>query len=228
MEDSDQLSTGLIELEFISRREGFNLNMKKNFYCRWLKISLTIKMILETRWKFPGGPVVRTQCFHCWGSDLIPGWGTKLLQATAHSQKKKQRDYDLLLVSRPRLSWAERGMLLDQSQSPVLPLSPHPQPPVIPTITLLHCSESATSPSPEHLPAAPPPAQLPEGPGHWAHKSPFDWFHNKPQCSTLPSNPTQQPTYDLSPSWATPKSAPRNAEKKCNLWMSRLGGILEI
>ena len=47
-------------------------------------------MILETRWKFAGGPVVRTQCFHCWDSDLIPGWGTRLLQATAHSQKEKQ------------------------------------------------------------------------------------------------------------------------------------------
>ena len=100
------------------------------------------------------------------GMGSIPGRGTKIPYTLCHSQKKKQRDYDLLLVSRPRLSWAERGMLLDQSQSPVLPLSPHPQPPVIPTITLLHCSESATSPSPEHLPAAPPPAQLPEGPGH--------------------------------------------------------------
>ena len=37
----------------------------------------------------PGSPVVRTQCFHCWGPGLIPGQGTKILQATWHSQKKK-------------------------------------------------------------------------------------------------------------------------------------------
>ena len=29
-------------------------------------------------WDLPDGPVVRTQCFHCWGSHSIPGWGTKI------------------------------------------------------------------------------------------------------------------------------------------------------
>ena len=29
---------------------------------------------------FPGCPVVRTQHFHCWGTGLIPGQGTKILQ----------------------------------------------------------------------------------------------------------------------------------------------------
>ena len=48
----------------------------------------------------------------------IHGWGTKIPYTLCHSQKKRERDYDLLLVSQPRLSWAERGMLLDQSQSP--------------------------------------------------------------------------------------------------------------
>ena len=32
--------------------------------------------------EFPGGPVVRTQSFHCHGLDLIPCWGTEILQAT--------------------------------------------------------------------------------------------------------------------------------------------------
>ena len=31
--------------------------------------------------EFPGGPVVRTLRFHCWGPGSIPGWGTKILQA---------------------------------------------------------------------------------------------------------------------------------------------------
>ena len=41
-------------------------------------------------WEFPGYPVVRIQCFHCWGLDSIPGWGTKILQAVWNSQKKKK------------------------------------------------------------------------------------------------------------------------------------------
>ena len=34
--------------------------------------------------KFPGGPVVRIQHFHCHGLDLIPGQGTKILRAMWH------------------------------------------------------------------------------------------------------------------------------------------------
>ena len=37
--------------------------------------------------EFPGGPVVRTLHFQCWGSGSIPGQGTKIPQATL--QKKK-------------------------------------------------------------------------------------------------------------------------------------------
>ena len=33
-------------------------------------------------WEFPGGPVVRTQCFHYCGLGSIPGQGTKIPQAT--------------------------------------------------------------------------------------------------------------------------------------------------
>ena len=28
--------------------------------------------------EFPGGPVVRTQCVHCYGMGSIPGQGTKI------------------------------------------------------------------------------------------------------------------------------------------------------
>ena len=31
--------------------------------------------------EFPGGPVVRILCFHCWGPGSISGKGTKILQA---------------------------------------------------------------------------------------------------------------------------------------------------
>ena len=40
--------------------------------------------------EFPGGPVVRTLCFHCWGPGSILGWGTKTLQAVQWGQKKKK------------------------------------------------------------------------------------------------------------------------------------------
>ena len=40
----------------------------------------------------PGGPVVRTWHFHCSGPGSIPGWGTKILQATWWSQKKKNNN----------------------------------------------------------------------------------------------------------------------------------------
>ena len=32
-------------------------------------------------WEFPGGPVVRTQCFHCGDPGSIPGQGTKIPHA---------------------------------------------------------------------------------------------------------------------------------------------------
>ena len=42
-------------------------------------------------WDFPGGPVVRTQHFHCWSLGSIPAQGTKILQAMWRSQKKKNQ-----------------------------------------------------------------------------------------------------------------------------------------
>ena len=43
----------------------------------------------ELLWRaFPGGPVVRVQCFHC-SMTLIPSQGTKTLHATQHGEKKE-------------------------------------------------------------------------------------------------------------------------------------------
>ena len=39
--------------------------------------------------ELPGGPVVRTQRFHCRGSGLIPGQGTKIPTSNVVQQKKK-------------------------------------------------------------------------------------------------------------------------------------------
>ena len=42
---------------------------------------------IKSLWEFPGGPVVKTQCFRCSGLGLIPGEGMKILQATQRGQK---------------------------------------------------------------------------------------------------------------------------------------------
>ena len=36
--------------------------------------------------EFPGGPIVRTQCFQCGGPGLTSGWETKILQAVQHPE----------------------------------------------------------------------------------------------------------------------------------------------
>ena len=41
--------------------------------------------------EFPGGPVVRTLCFHCWGPGSIPGQGTKIPQNVQRNQKRKKK-----------------------------------------------------------------------------------------------------------------------------------------
>ena len=52
--------------------------------------------------EFPGGPVVRTQFFHCQGPGSIPGQGTKISQATGHSQKGGEKKRELhVLWGRP-------------------------------------------------------------------------------------------------------------------------------
>ena len=46
--------------------------------------------------EFPGGPVVRTWCFHCQDPGLIPGQGTKIQQASWCGEKTKQNKVTVL------------------------------------------------------------------------------------------------------------------------------------
>ena len=56
-------------------------------------LSLTVFTIKISKRDFPGGPVVKTPCFH-WGVGSIPGRGTKIPHATRHGQeKKKKKDF---------------------------------------------------------------------------------------------------------------------------------------
>ena len=48
--------------------------------------------IITNSREFPGGPVVRTRCFHFWGLGSIPGWGTKILQAVRLGQKTNKQN----------------------------------------------------------------------------------------------------------------------------------------
>ena len=63
------------------------LNLKKKSSWDELK-NITKK---TNTWEFPGGPVVRTWCFHCWGPGLIPGQWTKIPQAMQESKKNKNK-----------------------------------------------------------------------------------------------------------------------------------------
>ena len=40
---------------------------------------------------FPGSSVGKTPLFQCRGMGSVPGWGTKIPQATWYSQKKKKK-----------------------------------------------------------------------------------------------------------------------------------------
>ena len=53
-------------------------------------------------WDFPGGPVVKNQCFHCRGTGSIPGQGTKVPQAVQCSQKKKKKKVQFCLFPDPQ------------------------------------------------------------------------------------------------------------------------------
>ena len=44
----------------------------------------------KRRREFPGGPVVRSQHFHCWGPGSIPGRGTKIPTSPVAWPKKKK------------------------------------------------------------------------------------------------------------------------------------------
>ena len=46
-------------------------------------------------WNFPGGPVVKTLCFHCRDTGSIPDWGTKIstCQIAGLKQNKTKRSF---------------------------------------------------------------------------------------------------------------------------------------
>ena len=53
---------------------------------------------------FPGGPVVKTPCFHCRGTaggvGLMPGQGTRIIYATQRGQEfKKKQQQEALIIS---------------------------------------------------------------------------------------------------------------------------------
>ena len=52
-----------------------------------VSIPVAFKQYLEGQGEFPGGPVVKTQHFHCRGMGSVPGWGTKIPYAESHGQK---------------------------------------------------------------------------------------------------------------------------------------------
>ena len=58
--------------------------------------------------EFPGSPVVRIQCFHCWGwvQSLNPCLGTKIPQATWSGKKTKKQN-------KPTLQWDTTLYLLE-------------------------------------------------------------------------------------------------------------------
>ena len=71
--------------------------------------------------EFPGGPVVRTPSFHCQGPGFNPGQGTKIPQATWHSQKEKtnikssnKRKSDKFGYIKIKSSLATRGYTSEQ------------------------------------------------------------------------------------------------------------------
>jgi len=50
--------------------------------------------------EFPGSPLDRTLCPHCCSPGLIPGWGTKILQAAQPKKRRKDerfRYYNILV-----------------------------------------------------------------------------------------------------------------------------------
>ena len=56
---------------------GNNISLRKNLKSQYPR-------------EFPGGQMVRTQCFHCWVLNLIPGCGSRILQAKWCGEKKKK------------------------------------------------------------------------------------------------------------------------------------------
>ena len=60
-------------------------NWKKSVKSSFKEFSIKNKVCWL--WEFSGGPVARTQPFHCRGLSSIPGWGTEIPQAAQCGQK---------------------------------------------------------------------------------------------------------------------------------------------
>ena len=69
-----------------------------------------------TSQEFPGGPVVRTQHFHCPGLGSIPGWGTKIPQAAWQSQKKKKKQSITSRMDKEDVVYIYNGILLSHKK----------------------------------------------------------------------------------------------------------------
>lgn len=50
--------------------------------------NINVKINMTT-WTVPGGPVVRTPCFHCRRAGFSPAQETKIPQTTQYRQKEK-------------------------------------------------------------------------------------------------------------------------------------------
>ena len=66
--------------------------LNKIYFIRIFKDTLNKIFKKEVKQKdIPGGLVVKTQHFHCWGPGSIPGRGTKVPEALLHGQKKRRK-----------------------------------------------------------------------------------------------------------------------------------------
>ena len=88
------------------------LKVQKRRYCLSSKTPLR---------EFPGGPVVRTQRFHCQGLGSIPGWGTNILYPASRCQKRKEKKKTLQNKKMPLTTSPIEG-----SRAGLSPLA-HPQ-----------------------------------------------------------------------------------------------------
>ena len=73
--------------------------------------------------EFPGGPVIRIQCFHCQRGGSIPGPTTKILQGFLYPQFYEKKPRFLLGRTKGKHGGTE---LRSQSTNPFIFLIPHP------------------------------------------------------------------------------------------------------
>lgn len=119
------------------------------------------------------------------------------------------RDYDILLVSQPGLSWAERGALL----GPQLPLSSHPHSQSFPPSPSCSVQSNPPHSAPGTLLLPPPPLHpsSPRAPDtEPTNALPTGFITSPGQHSAL--QPHQQLTHAPSPTW-NPTPCPQKCKK---------------